>query len=78
MRAVVGDAIFPGGPGHTNSPQELSQALLSLRRSVFTWADETELFPGHGRSTRVGQERAGFEAFMARPLPPDLFGDIGW
>ncbi len=77
-RAVVGDVIFTGGPGHTNSPEELGEALQSLRRSVFTWPDETELFPGHGSSTRVGRERPGFEAFMARPLPPDLYGDITW
>ena len=77
-RALVGDAIFPGGPGHTHSPAELKQSLASLQRSVFTWPDGTGLFPGHGPSTTVGRQRPGFEAFMARPLPPDLCGDVTW
>ena len=82
-RALVGDAIFPGGPGHTSTPEELRQSLASLERSIFTWPDETELLPGHGPATTVGRERPGFEAFLrylyrARPLPPDLFGDVTW
>jgi glyoxylase-like metal-dependent hydrolase (beta-lactamase superfamily II) len=77
-RAIVGDAIFPGGPGHTNSPQELDLSLRSLQNTVFSWPDETELYPGHGSTTTVGRERQDFEAFIARPRPPDLYGDISW
>ncbi len=77
-RVVVGDAIFPGGPGHTASPEALALSLDSLARTVFTWPDETELYPGHGDSTTVGAERAPFEAFRAKPLPPDLHGDVTW
>ena len=77
-RAVVGDAIFPGGPGHTASPQDLSLSLDSLARTVFTWPDETVLHPGHGGSTTVGAERSAFEAFRNQPLPPDLCGDVTW
>ncbi len=77
-RAVVGDAVFPGGPGHTNTPEELNLSLASLQRTVFTWSDETTLYPGHGRPTTVGQERAGFEAFLARPRPADMCGDVTW
>ncbi|MDR3575316.1 MAG: MBL fold metallo-hydrolase [Anaerolineaceae bacterium] len=77
-RALVGDVIFPGGPGHTHNPQELSQSILSLQTKVFKWSDQTELFPGHGLSTTVGQERPGFTAFLDRPRPPELFGDVSW
>ena len=77
-RAAVGDVIFPGGPGHTNTPAELNQSLAALQRTVFTWPDETTLYPGHGRPTTVGQERAGFEAFLARPRPADMCGDVSW
>jgi glyoxylase-like metal-dependent hydrolase (beta-lactamase superfamily II) len=77
-RAIVGDAVFPGGPGHTDSPEALEQALAGLRRTVFTWPDETRLYPGHGDSTTVGRERAGFEAFLARPRPAGLHGDVTW
>jgi glyoxylase-like metal-dependent hydrolase (beta-lactamase superfamily II) len=77
-RAIVGDAIFPGGPGYTTSPLELRQSLDSLERTVFTWADSVELYPGHGVSTTVGAEREAFETFRAKPLSPDLYGDVLW
>jgi hydroxyacylglutathione hydrolase len=77
-RAIVGDAIFPGGPGHTETPQDLVNSLESLARTVFAWPDETILYPGHGGPTTVGAERAAFEAFRARPIRPDLCGDVTW
>jgi hydroxyacylglutathione hydrolase len=77
-RAIVGDAIFPGGPGHTTSPEALRQSLDSLERTIFTWGDNVELYPGHGVSTTVGAEREAFETFRAKPLPPDLYGDVLW
>ncbi len=77
-RAIVGDAIFPGGPGHTKTPQALAQALDSLARTVFTWPDDTQLYPGHGQSTTVGAEREAFETFLAAPRPDDLHGDVTW
>lgn len=76
--AIVGDAIFPGGPGHTASPSALRQSLDSLEQTVFVWPDHIELHPGHGGSTTVGDERGAFEAFRTKPLPPDLFGDVLW
>ncbi len=77
-QVVVGDAIFPGGPGHTASPEALAQILESLGRIVFGWPDETELHPGHGDFTTAGAERADFEQFVAADRPPDLYGDVTW
>ncbi len=77
-RAIVGDAIFPGGPGHTETHQALLTSLDSLARTIFTWRDEVILYPGHGEPTTVGEERAAFEAFRASPLSPDLCGDVTW
>ncbi|MCJ7823694.1 MAG: MBL fold metallo-hydrolase [Anaerolineales bacterium] len=76
--ALSGDAIFPGGPGHTKTPEALATALESLASMVFTWSDSIQLHPGHGDSTTVGAERAAFEAFLNKPLPPDLCGDVTW
>jgi len=76
--AIVGDTIFPGGPGHTASPEALAQSLVSLGQTVFAWPDETELYPGHGAHTTVGAERAAFESFLAADHPPDLCGDVAW
>ena len=77
-RAVAGDAVFPGGPGHTGTPEALQTLLLSLQRTVFTCADDTLLFPGHGDPTTVGAARPAFQDFLARPRPPDLCGDVTW
>lgn len=77
-QVVAGDVIFPGGPGHSASPEALSQSIVSLGRTVFTWPDDTELYPGHGPHTTVGAERADFERFIAADHPPDLCGDVTW
>ena len=77
-QVVVGDAIFPGGPGHTASPQALAQSLDSLDRTVFTWPDATELYPGHGGHTTVEAERAGFRRLFSTDHPVDLCGDVSW
>jgi glyoxylase-like metal-dependent hydrolase (beta-lactamase superfamily II) len=76
--ALVGDAIFPGGPGRTRSPQDLETLLSALERTVFTWPDATLLHPGHGEPTTLGAEREAFEAFLRRPRPSDLCGDVTW
>ena len=76
--AIVGDAIFPGGPGHTASPEALSLSLESLGRTVFAWPDSTELHPGHGGPTTVGAERSAFECFVTADRPVDLHGDVTW
>ena len=77
-QVVVGDAIFPGGPGYTASHCDLRQSLDSLARAVFTWPDGTELYPGHGGHTTVGSERAAFERFLRDERAPDLCGDVTW
>ena len=77
-QVVVGDAIFPGGPGHTRSPETLAQSLVSLGQVVFAWPDATELYPGHGGYTTVGAERAAFELFLIADHPAELCGDVTW
>jgi hydroxyacylglutathione hydrolase len=77
-QVVVGDAIFPGGPGYTASPQDLIQSLDSLGRTVFTWPDATELYPGHGGHTMVQAEGAAFRRFVRTDHPADLSGDVTW
>jgi hydroxyacylglutathione hydrolase len=77
-RAVVGDTMFPGGPGHSRTPGALAQILASLRDKVFAWPDDTRFYPGHGEGSTVGAVRPDFEAFMARPRSPELCGDVEW
>ncbi|MBI1881351.1 MAG: MBL fold metallo-hydrolase [Chloroflexi bacterium] len=77
-RAVVGDTIFQGGPGKTWSAEDFKTTLATMRNVVFQWPDETECFPGHGSSFRIGDERPAFEAFLRREHPADLYGDVTW
>ncbi len=78
QRAIVGDATFPGGPGHTASPDALRTTLLSLQRTVFGWPDDTIFYPGHGDHGIVGDVRPAFQEFLARPRSADLCGDVTW
>jgi len=77
-RAIVGDTIFKGGPGKTWAPQQFKVTLETMRNIVFQWPDETECFPGHGPSFRIGDERPAFEAFLQRQHPANLHGDVTW
>ena len=77
-QVVVGDVVFPGGPGYTASPEALAQSLDSLGRTVFCWPDGTELYPGHGGHTTVQAEHAAFQRFTSTGYPADLCGDVSW
>jgi glyoxylase-like metal-dependent hydrolase (beta-lactamase superfamily II) len=57
--AVVGDVIFRGSIGRTDFPRGDGPTLLrSIREQIFTLGDDVVLLPGHGPTTRVGDERA--------------------
>lgn len=77
-RVMVGDTIFVGGPGKTWSPEDFSTTVRTMQDIVFAWPDETEFFPGHGPSGKLGEERPSFEAFVSRGWPSDLCGDVTW
>ena len=77
-RAIVGDTIFQGGPGKTWAPYYFEVTMNTMKNIVFHWPDDTECFPGHGPSFRIGDERPAFEAFLQRDHPDDLHGDVTW
>ncbi len=76
-RAIVGDTLFEGGPGRTWCPDDFRTTLRTLR-SVLEWPDDTECFPGHGPSFRLGDIRARIEAFLTHRHAADFFGDASW
>ena len=78
QRWLVGDAIFPGGPGHTDSPADFCQLIQTLRERIFVLPEETELLPGHGISTTVGREIEPFQAFLRHGWPAGACGDVNW
>ena len=75
---LVGDALFPGGPGHTRTPEDFATTLRTLREIVFRWPDETRFYPGHGEGSTIGAVRPAFETFLARERPRDMCGDVTW
>jgi glyoxylase-like metal-dependent hydrolase (beta-lactamase superfamily II) len=75
---ISGDTIFPGGPGKTWSPADFKTMVASLTAKIFSLADETEVYPGHGDGTVIKKERQEFETFSAKPRDPNLCGDVVW
>lgn len=73
-----GDTLFPGGPGHSRTPDDLRTILDSITRRLFLMPDTTRLFPGHGADGVLGAEKAAYAEFAKRPHAPDLHGDVLW
>ncbi|HXC62445.1 MAG TPA: MBL fold metallo-hydrolase [Nitrospiria bacterium] len=55
--AFVGDALFAGSTGRSMSSSGYRMLISSLREKVLSLEPDTVLFPGHGPSTTVGEER---------------------
>lgn len=75
---LAGDTIFPGGPGHTDSPDDFKQILASITTKIFTLPEDTMILPGHGDGTTVKKARREYAVFASRPHSPDLYGDVLW
>ena len=56
--AIVGDAIFAGSIGRYDLPGgNFSVLEKSIKTQIYTLPDETTIYPGHGGSTTVEQEK---------------------
>jgi hydroxyacylglutathione hydrolase len=74
----AGDTIFPGGPGHTDTPDDFVEIINTINRKILTLPDETIILPGHGTQTTVAEARAEYAAFAARHHGEGMFGDVTW
>jgi glyoxylase-like metal-dependent hydrolase (beta-lactamase superfamily II) len=55
---VVGDTLFAGGIGRTDLPGgDLPTLLASIRNVLFSFPDDSVVWPGHGEQTTIGRER---------------------
>jgi hydroxyacylglutathione hydrolase len=55
---VAGDTLFAGSIGRTDLPGgNFDQIMDSLRTRLMTLPDETQVLPGHGPTTTIGEER---------------------
>jgi len=54
----TGDTLFAGSIGRTDFPGgSYSQLIDSIMRKLLVYPDDTQVFPGHGPSTSIGDER---------------------
>ena len=73
-----GDTLFPGGPGHTRSPQYLQEIVRSITERLYVLPGDTLVLPGHGDDTTIARSKQEYAVFSSRPHPADLSGDILW
>ena len=56
--ALVGDTLFSGSIGRYDFPTSDGRVLLeSIQQQLLTLPNETQVLPGHGPATTIGQER---------------------
>jgi glyoxylase-like metal-dependent hydrolase (beta-lactamase superfamily II) len=54
----VGDTLFAGSIGRTDLPGgDYATLMDSIRRVLFAFGDEAVVYPGHGPTTTIGNER---------------------
>lgn len=75
---ISGDTLFPGGPGRTETPQDLQQTIASITQRLYTLPGDTLVLPGHGEGTTIAASQREYAVFASRPHPPDLCGDVLW
>jgi glyoxylase-like metal-dependent hydrolase (beta-lactamase superfamily II) len=64
---IAGDTLFPGGPGNTDRADgNFGQIIDSIRTKLFVLPDLTRVYPGHGKSTTIGDERPHLQEWIDR------------
>ncbi len=54
-----GDTLFAGSVGRTDFPGGSFEDLIrSIKEKLLVFDDDTEVYPGHGPATTIGEERA--------------------
>ena len=57
-KLIAGDTLFAGSIGRTDLPGgSMEKIMRSLHTQVLALPDETEVVPGHGPTTTIGEER---------------------
>jgi glyoxylase-like metal-dependent hydrolase (beta-lactamase superfamily II) len=68
VHAFTGDSLFPGGVGNTRGDRVAFDTLLGdvEQRLFAVYPDLTWVYPGHGKDTTLGAERAQLPGWRAR------------
>ena len=54
----MGDSLFPGGVGRTDSEGDFVRLYKDVNERIFdVYPDSAIVRPGHGKSTTLGEER---------------------
>jgi glyoxylase-like metal-dependent hydrolase (beta-lactamase superfamily II) len=74
---LAGDTLFPGGPGHTETPEDFESISASITQKIYSLPGETLILPGHGDSITVEKSKEEYAAFASKTHDP-LCGDVAW
>lgn len=67
VNLFVGDSLFPGGVGKTNSESDFGRLFTDVTERLFNvYPDEAIVRPGHGKPTTLGAERPHLEEWRER------------
>ena len=75
---VSGDTLFPGGPGRTNSPDDLSQIVASIEERLLVLPDGALVLPGHGADTTIAASKTEYAVFKSKERPAGIYGHVSW
>jgi hydroxyacylglutathione hydrolase len=57
-KVIAGDTLFQGSIGRTDLPGgDTAQIGRSIRAKLYTLPEDTIVFPGHGETTSIGEEK---------------------
>ena len=54
----TGDTLFAGGIGRTDFPYACEEKMIESLKKLMSLADNIKIFPGHGPSSTIGEERS--------------------
>ncbi len=78
LHAFVGDTLFPGGPGHSRTPEALAQEIESIGLHLYALPEATTIYPGHGAQTTIGLSKKEFAVYASKDHDAGLHGDVSW
>lgn len=76
---VVGDTLFPGGPGFTSSDDNLRTVIRSILEHLYALPGDTLTFNGHGEDTLIRDSlNEVVQCLMHGSLTRDGQGNTSW